>query len=171
VSIRGTILINKTRRNALKFLGVPVAGLFVSDLSANEAALLEPEVSSTDDQASRNSDITGIVCRFEKSRLSGVAEVVIENTSTDAITVSHVYPGIVHANGFNYDLNTILEHAPLTLSAGGALRSPIHPQRSGEDEMSIPTGLTYSSPVTVATQVANAAGSDSDVRTLRSYFS
>lgn len=171
-------MINKARRNTLKFLGVPIAGFFTSNLSASDAVVLESDLnksnlvsSAVNNQATAKSEITDIVFRFERSPITGIAEVVIENTSRDVVNVTHVYPGIVHANGFDYDLNTILEKAPLNLAAGGTVRSPISHQRSGGEERPIPSGLTDSRSVTVATQVANTVGSSTDVKTLRSCFS
>ncbi len=153
-------MINHTRRNTLKTIAAATAVAIAPAVASAAASQPYNKPAST-------AHTTGLQLEFGNG-LSGQL-VTISNNSDKAITLKHVYPGIVHANGKTYDINSVLQKKAMTLAAGSSLNVPLNAIAQTTTEQPLPKGLRFSKPLKVSTRVRNMSG-ETPVTTLRSYM-
>lgn len=152
-------MINTNKRRTLKTLAaattVALAPAMTNATNSNRAA-----------ESIRCSDGTGLQLNFKKNAADQI--VTISNTSGSPITVKHVYPGIVQADGKNYDVNSLLKRDRLTIGAYSSVDLTINPTAQAT-EQPLPDGFTFNKPLSVSTQVETSIGT-TPVTTLRNYI-
>lgn len=114
----------------------------------------------------------GIDVHIESS--NGEFRIRLGNRSDASVTVKHVHPGIVHAEGNIFDINSVLENYNLTLKSGAAVELPITATNAHATEKAWPADITVSRPASVTTYLEHSyAGANNAIKvsTNRRFFS
>lgn len=93
----------------------------------------------------------------------------IVNKTQMSVELKHVYPGVVHANGRIFDINSLLSRHPVMIKPGRSVSLSMNAMQSPITETPIPPDLTESMPISVTTLFVTELGMQR-VTTLRSYF-
>lgn len=141
-------------------------------MAAAATAVLAPTIASAAAAKTASdaiSPLAGTDLQVSFSTSTTGQKVVLKNTSSTPIGIKHVNPGIVHANGKTYDINSVLNRGALTIEANSSVAIPINPVAHAATEKALPSDLTFSHPFTVSTHVKTPLGTI-PVTTLRSFL-
>jgi len=106
--------INTNKRSTLKVIAMATGATIAPSIAI---AACNHGVNK-DVMASTSIRGTGLVVSFgEKSGIDGTRQVVVTNTGDQAVTLSHIYPGIVSTPDGPYDLNSLLVNGPVKFEA------------------------------------------------------
>lgn len=157
-------MIKLSRRNSLKLFASGVAS--VGALGPLKAMAGMPVAPAAVTAASKSSvlahESTDVVVSLERSA-GNHCLVTVTNQSNAAVTLRHIQPGVVFAQGFSYDLNELVKDGPLTLAASVAMHFSLAPARSAAVSQIKPTthgDETKVSQVAVKTRFVNLAKSE-----------
>lgn len=73
--------------------------------------------------------------------------IFIRNNTEKVVIIKHVYPGVVHANGKTFDINSLFERSATAVAANHTRRLPIEEISPLAKERAFPKGLIGSKPV------------------------
>jgi len=155
-------VIDKTKRTTLKALSGLTAAAAIPPGVATASTLLKTDTADSD---SFGSDVT-------VSMVSGHGRwhsVKLTNTSNKAVTLKHVYPGIVTVNNNNYDINALFKSGPIVIEAGQSHLAVVATQNRNLPETEIPAGLTKQHPFKLDTAYKHF-GQIKPVITTRNFF-
>lgn len=157
-------MVDTTRRNTLKTMVVAgsVAVLPVWAMQSKAAVFGATEIPGT-------VIATHLSVDFSDSVNGSQQLVTLTNSSSKAVTVRHVYPGIVNAADKRYDLNELLQHGDVVVPANGSKVFRLSVQDAQLTEQELPRGLTRSKPLRVST-IERSFNKKNPVSTTRSFF-
>jgi len=93
----------------------------------------------------------------------------LTNTSSKAIIVKHVYPGLVSVDGKKYDVNSLFSEGPIVVQPGKSHVGLVAQQYSSAKEVELPNNLTRKHSFELSTQYKHF-GEIKPVVTTRSFF-
>lgn len=141
------IMVDNNKRTTLKAIsGVTAAAIFPA--SVNAAASL---FGSDDALSSASADSK----HLSISMVSGHGRwhtVQLTNTSDKAVTLKHVYPGLVSVDNKKYDVNSLFRTDPLVVEPGETHVGLVAQQYSTAQEVELPRNVTRQHTFTLATQ-------------------
>ena len=135
-----------SKRTTLKFLALTSGALAAPGLAA--AACTHGKTSVTASAAVQTEPVsalrgTGLVVSFTDNAGTGAARnIIITNTTSEPITLSAVYPGIVTTKEGQYDLNSLLRNGPKVFAPKQATTLEIRSVTSSvtvTDQHTVPT--------------------------------
>lgn len=157
-------MIDSNKRRTLKAIS-GITAVAVIPASVNAATSL---VSSDDALSSASADGQQLAV----SMVSGHGRwhtVKLTNTSDKAVTVKHVYPGLVSVENKKYDINSLFRAGPLVVEPGETHVGLVAQQYSTALEVELPSNVTRQHTFTLATQY-NHFGQIKPVVTTRNFF-
>ncbi len=158
-------MFDSKKRTTLKvFTGVSAAASIPTSLMAASKAFSSLGA-DTQEQSVIGSDV-------DLTLVSGHGRwhsVKLTNTSNKAITLKHVYPGIVSISDNKYDINTLFSAGPLVLEPGASHVGVVAQTDANALEVSIPEDVTQLSSLSVKTDYLHF-GKPQQVVTTRSFF-
>lgn len=84
---------------------------------------------------------TGLHLSFDGHMESGRQVITLQNHSDREVTLKHVSPGLVKAEGSMFDINTLLADGPIRLQAGETRTMTMLPVSSESREKPLPAGV------------------------------
>ena len=155
-------MIDKTKRTTLKALSSLTAVAAIPSGIASASTLLET--------GNSNATVLGTDVTMSIVPDHGRGHTIqLNNTSNKTVTIKHVYPGIVAADGNNYDLNSIFSSGPVVIEAGQSHQAAVAKQPTTLAEAKIPNGLTQSHTFSMVSEYQHF-GQSKSVVTTRAYF-
>jgi hypothetical protein len=95
--------------------------------------------------------------------------VKLTNNSNKAITVKHVYPGIVSVENKTFDVNSLFNAGPVVLKPGQTHLGVVAQQQASAQEVELPNNLTHKHEFALSTKYKHF-GQIKPVVTTRSFF-
>ena len=156
-------MFDKKKRITIKaFSGIAAASLLPKSLSA-ATNFIENNTVST--QGGTGSDISiSMVSGHDRWH-----SVRLTNTGSEAVTVKHVYPGLVSVDNKKYDINTLFRSGPIVIQPGESHLGAVSAKSTASVEQPIPSGLTQQNKFQLASQYSHF-GQVKPVVTMRSFY-
>lgn len=157
-------MIDSKKRTILKALsGVTAAAIMPASLNAATSLFGNDSTVLTDSKNGGNISI---------SMVSGHGRwhtVKMTNTSNKAVTVKHVYPGLVSVDTKKFDINSLFRAGPIVVEPGQSHIGLVAQQTSSAQEIELPNNLSRKQSFELATQYKHF-GQAKSVVTTRNFF-
>lgn len=157
-------MIDSKKRTTLKALsGVTAAAIIPTSLTA--AASLYNNTPSVSDALAADTELS-------VSMVSGHGRwhtVQLTNSSNKALTVKHVYPGLVSVDDKLFDVNSIFRTGPITVEPGKSHIGLVAQHTSSSEALEMPNNMSKKHTFTLSTQYKHF-GQAMPVVTTRSYY-
>jgi hypothetical protein len=95
--------------------------------------------------------------------------VKLTNSGEKAVTVKHVYPGLVSANGKKFDVNALFRAGPIVVEPGKSYVGAVAQQNSSAQELELPNNFSGKHSFELSTEYKHF-GQAKPVITTRSFF-
>lgn len=157
-------MIDSKKRTILKAIsGATVAAIMPASLNAAASLVGDNSTILSDSKNGENISI---------SMVSGHGRwhtVKMTNTSKKAVTVKHVYPGLVSVDNKKFDVNSLFRAGPIVVDPGQSHVGLVAQQTSSAQEIELPNNLSRKHSFELATQYKHF-GQAKSVVTTRNFF-
>ncbi len=168
--------IDRRKRNTMKIMAASTGALFAPVVAGAATSSSLKDISQSAAETTIQLRGTGLQIslshRYNVGSTNGSHTVVITNTSNEAVSLSHVYPGIVRTEDGSFDINSLLAKGPRVFEPRQPYLLQIERIPAGADakERQLPTHIRSTAKLSVNTRSPAIHGGD-EVTTTRTMFS